>query len=337
MRTLFITKKDWVNFLKGKLQKSRIYAPFEFEDKLFYSPVSQENLEDIVYNRVRPVEPLKIFLYPFKERVVPEIDEVEEIIVMGAASCDVRGIEILDKVFMEGDYVDPNYKKRREKLLIISFDCQQPYPTCFCEKVGIHPYPEKNFDINISKLEEGFIVEIGSEKGEAFVGNDQRFFEVTEEQKKKRDALREEVSKKVQENNKEFDFENINERMKDLYETEIWKNLPEVENCVACGSCTANCPTCVCFLLEDTGTESVFKKIRVWDSCLYPGYARMASGATPRPTLYDRYGNRFLCKYSYMVSNFGILGCTGCGRCITGCIGKIDKRKVIAEVLKEKV
>jgi len=62
----------------------------------------------------------------------------------------------------------------------------------------------------------------------------------------------------------------------------------------------------------------------------------MASGATPRPTLYDRYANRLLCKYWYMVENFGMVGCTGCGRCIAGCIGKIDKRKVLSEFLKVK-
>ena len=336
MEKLYINKEEWQGFVKGKLNGKIIYAPFEENNSLFYKIVNEENIEKIVYNRVRTVEPFKIFLFPFKERVLPEIEKLNEIIIMGVTSCDLNGIEILDKVFMKGEFKDPNYKKRRENLFIISFDCENPYDSCFCSLIGVNPYPEKNFDLNLSQIENGFIVEVGSEKGKEFIGNDTRFYNVNEGQLKQLEDKRKKVIEKLKEINREFDFKNL-DNLKGLVEKEYWQKVKDIDNCVSCGSCNFSCPTCVCFLLEDTSNNGDFRKIKVWDSCQFPGYARMASGATPRPTLYERYANRILCKYWYMYENFKIIGCTGCGRCISGCIGDIDKRKVITEVLREKV
>ncbi|MCM8766707.1 MAG: 4Fe-4S dicluster domain-containing protein [Candidatus Omnitrophica bacterium] len=335
MERLYIKSEDWNGFIKGKLKENRIYVPIEKNNFLFYEILNEENCEKIIYDRARTIEPLKTFLYPFKEFVVPEIENIGEIIVMGVTSCDLQGLEILDSVFKEGDYKDLNYIKRRENLLIISFDCKEPYSSCFCNLVGVNPYPEKNFDLNLSKIENGFIVEIGSEKGKEFIGQDKRFYQVNQTQIKNLEEDRKKVIEKLEEINRNFDIKNF-ENLEGMYQKEYWE-ISDVKNCVSCGSCTFNCPTCVCFLLEDTSDNGNFKKVKVWDSCQFPGYAKMASGETPRPTLYDRYANRLLCKYWYMRKNFNTIGCTGCGRCISGCIGKIDKRKVLSEVLRKKI
>ncbi|MCM8784972.1 MAG: 4Fe-4S dicluster domain-containing protein [Candidatus Omnitrophica bacterium] len=335
MEKLYIKLEDWQGFIKGKLEGNRIYAPVENNNFLFYEILNEKNLEKVVYDKARTVEPLKIFLYPIKEFVVPEIENIENIVVMGVTSCDLKGLEILDSVFIKGDYKDLNYKRRRENLLIISIDCKEPYNSCFCNLVGINPYPEKNFDLNLSKIESGFIVEVGSEKGKEFIGDDKRFYRINETQIKNLEEDRKKVIEKLEEINRIFNLKDF-ENLEGMYQKEYWE-ISDVKNCVSCGSCTFNCPTCVCFLLEDTSDDGNFKKVKVWDSCLFPGYAKMASGETPRPTLYDRYANRMLCKYWYMKDNFDIIGCTGCGRCISGCIGKIDKRKVLTEVLSRKI
>jgi len=336
METLYIARKDWESFIKGRNGMSRIFAPVDFNGALFYKRIAPGNETSIVYNRARPVEPLKLMLFPFKERVVPSVTGIGDTVIMGPAACDLKGLEILDRVFRDGEYKDPNYTARRDKTLIVSFDCISPYPSCFCEILGfLHPYPERNFDLNLSQFEEGFLVEVGTDKGKSFIGEDQKFFQTTGEQIKKRNINRQKAVETIRENNRDFDFTNIDD-LKGAYQTELWKMPKEVENCVQCGSCTNNCPTCVCFLLEDTGNQKEMRKTKVWDSCLFPGYARMAAGTSPRPTLYDRYANRLLCKYWYMVENFGMKGCTGCGRCIAGCAGKIDKRRVVTEILREK-
>jgi sulfhydrogenase subunit beta (sulfur reductase) len=149
MEKLYIKTDDWQGFIKEKIKEKIIYAPFEENNLLFYQIVDEKNIEKIVYNRIRTVEPFKIFLFPFKERILPEINHLNNVIVMGVTSCDLKGLEILDKVFMEGEFKDPNYKRRKEKLFIISFDCEEPYDSCFCSLVGVNPYPEKNFDLNL--------------------------------------------------------------------------------------------------------------------------------------------------------------------------------------------
>ncbi len=335
METLYISTRNWRSFLKGRIEERRIYAPFDSRNVTCYGRVSNSNLEDIVYCRARPAEPLKMFLMPFRERSCPSLPEIPDIVVMGAAACDLAALRILDAVFLNGQYKDPNYHMRRNHTLIVSFDCLAPYPSCFCELVQIHPYAESGFDLNISLYGEGMLVDIGSDRGREFLGNDRGFLAAEEEALRNRRESRRQVSEYIIEKNRSHDLKQVS-KLRETFHTEFWKVPKEVENCVQCGSCTNNCPTCVCFIIEDTGKEDVSVKQKVWDSCLFPGYARMAAGSSPRPTLYDRYANRLLCKYWYMPENFTFTGCTGCGRCISGCIGKIDKRAVLTEVLREK-
>ena len=335
MDIVYVDKIAWKKFLKEKSKSSLMFAPMDSDGNLFYEKVNPQNISRIVYDRARPVDTLKIFLFPFKEQVVPSVKEVRPFVIMGPANCDLAGLNILDEVFLNGDFKDPNYKKRRENVLIISFDCQKPYGECFCELVGTHAYPEKNFDLNLTDLANGYVIEIGSEKGKSFLGEDSCFGKADRDILKRREEIRNRTVEKINEINKDTNLDNLQERLKTVCKTDIWSGIQDIKNCVGCGSCTANCPTCVCFLLEDTGNQEAFKKMKVWDSCLFPGYAQMASGATPRPALTDRFANRLLCKYLYMFENFGMVGCTGCGRCISGCIGKIDKRKVLKAALKD--
>jgi len=81
--------------------------------------------------------------------------------------------------------------------------------------------------------------------------------------------------------------------------------------------------------LNDESVEKEFVKVRSYDSCQLNGYAKVAGGTSPRPKVFQRFRNRYLCKFDYMKSNFGLLGCTGCGRCTETCTAKIDFREVI--------
>ena len=213
MEKLFIEKKEWENFIKNKLEQYTIYAPFKAGENLHFSIVKSENAREIVYNEARCVEPLKIFFFPFKERIVPQIENLSEIVIMGATNCDITALGILDKVFREGDYKDPNYLRRRENSIIISFDCQKVYESCFCEIVGVHPYGEKNFDLNLTYIEEGFVIEVGSEKGKNFIGSSAKFYQANQSQLEKREDIRKKMVEKVKEINKDFKIENITKNM----------------------------------------------------------------------------------------------------------------------------
>jgi ferredoxin len=113
----------------------------------------------------------------------------------------------------------------------------------------------------------------------------------------------------------------------------VWEE--ESSSCVGCGACTNICPTCYCLILNEEGGDGDFVKVRSYDSCQWQGYARVAGGASPRPRMKQRFRNRYLCKFLYLPSNFGTLGCTGCGRCTEACPGQIDFRAVVRDILQK--
>jgi len=41
-----------------------------------------------------------------------------------------------------------------------------------------------------------------------------------------------------------------------------------------------------------------------------------------------------MCKYVWKPEKFKSIACTGCGRCIEACIGKINKNEIFMELVK---
>jgi ferredoxin len=74
------------------------------------------------------------------------------------------------------------------------------------------------------------------------------------------------------------------------------------------------------------------ERTKVWDACYIAAYARVGGGANPRAEFVKRFYNRFFCKFSHFPSWQKMPACSGCGRCYRVCMGKIDIRKVLAEV-----
>ena len=61
-------------------------------------------------------------------------------------------------------------------------------------------------------------------------------------------------------------------------------------------------------------------------------YTMHASGHDPRPDKKHRQRNRVFHKFSYMPTNLDVLGCVGCGRCISRCPVNIDIVEVVEGV-----
>jgi ferredoxin len=61
----------------------------------------------------------------------------------------------------------------------------------------------------------------------------------------------------------------------------------------------------------------------------------VAGGSNPRGKLYQRLQNRYHCKMDYSYDRLGRYTCVGCGRCIDGCAGNIDMRKIFAELERQ--
>lgn len=295
------------------------------------------NGHTMVLDKVRTASPVKGFFFKARERVAqgfePQVPQRSDkpLCVVGVKSCDLKGFVIEDFVFAAEDDPDPFYVQSREDSLIISCDCTCAIDTCFCLALGVKPHPESHFDLNLTPLNGEFLVQVGSEKGQAVVDqHGQLFHPPNDELLAERNRLREKVVQAVEQNllkhrvPSQAQYPGIIERN---FESGVWKD--EAKTCVECGACNTICPTCHCFLLCDQKSASRFARFRVWDSCLLKGFARVAGGGNPRPQLWMRLRNRFEKKFDFFPKVSGEYACTGCGRCISACPAKIDIRRVL--------
>jgi len=343
MQYLYLKKQDLPRLLSAINNTHILFVPQQKDNDYVYVPFSKIQPEDVIYNNYRCVEPIKSFLNYSKE-IVDEyfqgsdwLPEGRPVAVFGVKNCDLVSLALQDYVFKEGVEEDPIYKQRRENLLIIASDCIDFKETCFCLAVNNKPYPQKNFDINISLINNGFVVEVGSEKGEALTKKLSQYFSSPSSgqiagSKMKRENIIGDLERHLA--TVEMPKSDILQKVvRDGYESHIWKE--QMLTCVECGACNFICPSCHCFLLADEMEQRRPRRVRVWDSCLYANYAAVAGGANPLNTRTKRLRNRFMKKFDFFPENLGQFGCTGCGRCIEACPAKIDIREVLKALAKQ--
>lgn len=347
-KTYYIASEALNNFLNSLTGKYKVYSPVAKDPnarEIDYYYRSRKVGDEVVFNPYRAVEPLKsFFTYPYEkvnDYFSPEkniTDIVEKTIVLGVKSCDIAGHKVQDFVFLEGVEVDSLYRIRRENTIIISSDCTEFKQVCHCLAWDILPHPAAGFDINLSPLNDGYLVEVGSDRGEEILQSYKEDMALAKDtqisgRKSKRDNFIERLKRHLLPQNL-VPKETVQKLVKDGYNSDTWKQF--MLTCVECGGCNLICDTCHCFLLadnKDNGTQN--RKVRIWDSCLYANYARVAGGANPLKARSQRLRNRFMKKFDFFVDNLGMPACCGCGRCIEVCPGKIDIREVLKDLAKK--
>ena len=338
MQTVFLT--DLKPFLAAVAERMDLYVPKKTGSHYVYS--KYDSSADVwgESNNIRVCTPAKEFLFPLRElaAIFPdplEPKEVEPFAVFGLKDCDLRSIDILDKVFIEDEFEDPFYVKRREKMFIISSDCSDPADSCFCNVLNGEPFARSGFDLNVSQVKGGYIVEAGSQKGKEFVeAHSGLFSQAGDDLLTERQQNRAETKKQLEQNNAELNFDApINEIVENGQNSDVFDK--EAATCVECQACTRICPTCHCFYLYDTKKEDYFSKMKMWDSCMRIAYAEVAGGANPRKILGDRLRHRFMHKFSYFLERYGVDMCVGCGRCVDAEAGDVDIREVLKKLNEE--
>lgn len=285
----------------------------------------------------------KRFLYPprrklWSARRTPagfaiDVQELEapRYAFIGVRSCDLRAIEIQDRVFLEGPYVDPDYRARRQAAFLVALNCSTPGGTCFCVSMGTGPAVESGFDLALTEVlsddRHYFTVIVGSEAG-AEILNAIPHREADASETK---AARAVVAGAAREMGRSLDTTDIRDLLARNPEHPRWDEV--AGRCLTCANCTLVCPTCFCSTVEDTtdlaGTTAV--RWRRWDSCFNLDFSYIHGGSV-RTSGRSRYRQWLTHKLGTWIDQFGSSGCVGCGRCITWCPVAIDITEEVAAI-----
>ncbi|MBR4062149.1 MAG: 4Fe-4S dicluster domain-containing protein [Clostridia bacterium] len=260
-----------------------------------------------------------------KLRITPEALVDAPFVVFGMKACDIKGIEVLDRVFLS-DPVDSFYAARREHGIIVALACHEPEESCFCKVFGVD-CTEPAADVATWMIEGELYWKALTEKGEKLTEAVKSLLTETCEAKveAEKSAVKEIVEKLPYSN---LSLEGWNgDVLTEKFNDELWQEL--YKPCLACGTCTFVCPTCQCYDIKDYNTGNGVQRYRCWDSCMYSDFTMMAHGNN-RNSQMQRFRQRFMHKLVYFpANNDGMYSCVGCGRCVDKCPASLNIVKVI--------
>jgi ferredoxin len=249
--------------------------------------------------------------------------------VIGVRGCDLAALQLQEAHFLDAAAGDTNFRTRREALFIVAVDCAHPADTCFCASTGDGPGAENGFDIAISELDEGLLLRSGSVRGERVI-NTLGLAPAGEDQLQR---VRDELRRAAESQSRGLPSRDLRDPLFARQDHAHWTDV--AQRCLACGNCTAVCPTCFCSSYEarpeldgDTADH-----LRQWDSCFDFGHSSL-HGHPMRDDIRLRYRQWLTHKLAGWHDQFGRSGCTGCGRCITWCPVGIDLTAEVAALLE---
>ena len=262
--------------------------------------------------------------------VEPEPTPARRVALIGARSCDLHAIEVQDRTFMRGNYVDADYAARRSNVFVVAVNCGQAGGTCFCASMRTGPRASFGFDLALTELlsdEHRFLIEVGSDRGREMLARVEARDASTEEKQRADDI----VATTARSMGRTMDTTDIKELLYRNAEHPRWQDV--ADRCLACTNCTLVCPTCFCASVEETSDlagEST-EHWRRWDSCFTLDHSYLHGGSV-RGSIRARYRQWLTHKVASWIDQFGTSGCVGCGRCITWCPVGIDITEEVAAI-----
>jgi len=248
-------------------------------------------------------------------------------VLFGVKGCDVAAIEVLDNVYLTGQFVDQFYKARREATTIVSLACNTPAKSCFCGTFDIDAAQPAG-DVTTWMCGDHMYMRANNEKGEGFIEGIKHMLSPADEGDLA--PLKGDIAEKTA----ALPYSDIcldkftPQTMMTHFNDEAWNHL--YRPCIGCGTCTYTCPTCQCYDIRDQQMkDGAVSRFRCWDSCMYPDFTLMAHG-NPRYTQKERFRQRFMHKLHYHPEKYdGQFGCVGCGRCVNKCPVSLNILKVM--------
>ena len=264
-----------------------------------------------------------------KLSVEPETLKEQDFVVFGMKACDIKGVEVLDRVFLS-DPIDTFYAARRDHGTLGALACHEPEETCFCKVFGVdaaHPAA----DVAAWMVEDTLYWKPETEKGQKLTKKLADLLEKAEDAGSETAVAEEE--KKIRSIIEELPYSHLSlegwngDVLMEKFESPLWEEL--YKPCLACGTCTFVCPTCQCYDIKDYDTGHGVQRYRCWDSCMYSDFTMMAHGNN-RTSQKERFRQRFMHKLVYFpANNDGMYSCVGCGRCVEKCPASLNIVKVV--------
>jgi sulfhydrogenase subunit beta (sulfur reductase) len=336
MMILKMKKEDLSTFLDSIREWGELWGPVKKGDKCTYDKV--DSLSQMDLKATRTIIPPKKFLYPPKftmfdfdeEGYVERLGDVPKRILFGIHPCDLHGVLIMDKLFLE-KYSDPYYKERREKTLLLGHSCI-PDDKCMCFVTNTD-FIAEGFDLFFTDLKMFYLVWVGSTKGHDLVRMRPELFS---RELDKNDILNYTEYRKWKnaQYKAQADFTGMPDIFELAYTSPIWDQL--ADKCLSCGQCSMVCPTCNCYNINDEVELGVLEgtRERFWDSCMFREYSQVAGGGNFRDKRADRLRLWYTHKLQAFIGEFGKPACVGCGRCVSTC--PVDINVVtVSNALKE--
>jgi len=249
--------------------------------------------------------------------------------IIGVRACDLAALALQDAHFLREGRRDPQYAQRRDQLFLVAVQCAEPAATCFCASTGDGPTPTAGYDLALAELVDGFVAVAGSDKGRGVLAA----LNLASATSQQIEAARQQGQSAAAVQTRSLPSRNLRDSLMTRLEHPRWDAV--AARCLACGNCTAVCPTCFCHAEVDTpaldGESSQHE--RIWDSCFGEAHGHL-HGFNVRADIRSRYRQWLTHKLATWHDQFGRSGCVGCGRCIAWCPVGIDLTEETAALIE---
>ena len=255
-----IAKENLSALFRLIADSQELYLPVKTAGQVNFAAWSEE--AEVALDTLKSVKSPKDAFFPQSEglytvrregrkmKVEPESLKEQDFVVFGMKACDVKGLEVLDNVFLS-DPVDTFYAARREHGTIVALACHEPEESCFCKVFGVDA-ANPAADVAAWMIEDELHWKALTEKGEALTEKVKELLSDGDE------AAVETEKQSIHNIIEKLPYMNLSldgwngGALSEKFDDKLWEEL--YKPCLACGTCTFVCPTCQCYDIKDYDT-----------------------------------------------------------------------------------